>query len=352
MEVLIIDDSLEICESLSFLINGEGFEVKYFLSYQEGISYFTENKNPILFLDIHLENIRGTDILPYIKDVSPLTQVIMMTGESSVDLVIDSLKNKAIDFLNKPFSASFVKNSLKRAEEFYKIQKENNDYNQELENNIRFLNKIQNNVLFPILTTDNYSAYFLNTTQVSTPFYSIMETTDKTVLFFGIIDSAEVTAGFTALFTLSAFKEIFPYKFSAKDIIKTLNNEIYSKINIHSILANCIYINNRTLFYSKLGLQSFFIINLLTSEIESFEQRNPAIMGVIPDIEFQENTVLLNEDDIIFILDAKYIELEKISKIISEIVDISEKSFDNFKVNIRLRLENELEDFSFLLYQV
>jgi hypothetical protein len=179
-----------------------------------------------------------------------------------------------------------------------------------------------------------------------------METTDKTVLFFGIIDSAEVTAGFTALFTLSAFKEIFPYKFSAKDIIKTLNNEIYSKINIHSILANCIYINNRTLFYSKLGLQSFFIINLLTSEIESFEQRNPAIMGVIPDIEFQENTVLLNEDDIIFILDAKYIELEKISKIISEIVDISEKSFDNFKVNIRLRLENELEDFSFLLYQV
>jgi two-component system, NtrC family, response regulator len=54
-------------------------------------------------VDLRMPEINGLDVLRAICDVDPTCQVILMTGESSVDTAIEAVQLGALDYISKPF---------------------------------------------------------------------------------------------------------------------------------------------------------------------------------------------------------------------------------------------------------
>lgn len=178
-EVLIIDDSVEIGEALSVILENLGFSTRYFSSPIEGISYFESELNPIVFLDINLPGKSGLELLPMFKKISPKTQIIMVTGERDVNNIISSLSNNATDFLLKPFSIESVETSLNKAIEYYDLMKERENYQETLERDIKFGSRIQRQIIFPPRHDSNLIIDYYPVSFLSGHFYNVVDIDEK-----------------------------------------------------------------------------------------------------------------------------------------------------------------------------
>ncbi|MCF2947692.1 response regulator [Paraglaciecola aquimarina] len=68
----------------------------------------------LVYLDIDLDGTNGLDILKDIKNEHKDVAVIMCSGESSSDNVMEAIKNGANGFIVKPFNSGRVSESLKK----------------------------------------------------------------------------------------------------------------------------------------------------------------------------------------------------------------------------------------------
>ena len=75
-----------------------------------------EHKPDLIFLDIELPDMNGIDILKNIKSKQPTAFIIMVSGESTIDNVKNSLTNGAAGFIVKPFSAIKVADAMRNYE--------------------------------------------------------------------------------------------------------------------------------------------------------------------------------------------------------------------------------------------
>lgn len=75
-----------------------------------------EHKPDLIFLDIELPDMNGIDILKNIKSKQPNAFIIMVSGESTINNVKNSLSNGAAGFIVKPFSAVKVADAMKNYE--------------------------------------------------------------------------------------------------------------------------------------------------------------------------------------------------------------------------------------------
>ncbi len=66
-------------------------------------------------LDVGLPDISGTELITKIKEVNPEIEVVVLTAYRDLDTIADSFKNKAADFLNKPFEEDELLSVLSKA---------------------------------------------------------------------------------------------------------------------------------------------------------------------------------------------------------------------------------------------
>ncbi len=64
---------------------------------------YTDNMPDMIFLDIHLPNVSGLDLIPKILAADDKAHIIMLSADSSQDNVQVALKRGAKGFLTKPF---------------------------------------------------------------------------------------------------------------------------------------------------------------------------------------------------------------------------------------------------------
>lgn len=67
------------------------------------------NEIDLVVLDVVMPGIKGTKILPEIKKISPDLGIIILTGHSTKDTAIESLKGRADDYLEKPLNVNKAK---------------------------------------------------------------------------------------------------------------------------------------------------------------------------------------------------------------------------------------------------
>jgi len=104
MKILIIDDDVQLCQSLSFLLERESFDV--FLSHDgmDGLNRILENRYDVIILDMMLPILDGRQVLKEMKDREIMTPVIIMTAsEEWNDRNIDFLKD-VDQCIKKPFA--------------------------------------------------------------------------------------------------------------------------------------------------------------------------------------------------------------------------------------------------------
>ena len=102
--ILIVDDEPGIRQSLKGVFEDEGFATESASSGEECLRKITESTFDLVLLDIWLPGIDGIETLRRMRDVSPSTRVIMISGHATIATAVAATKLGAYDFIEKPFS--------------------------------------------------------------------------------------------------------------------------------------------------------------------------------------------------------------------------------------------------------
>lgn len=117
MKVLIIDDEEGIAKILSKFIQQEGHEAFSALTAQDGLDRAEVLKPDVILLDLNLPDMKGLDVLTQINERKMSAQVVMITGEGSVDSAVQAMKMGAEDYLEKPLNVEKLKIVIKKIAE-------------------------------------------------------------------------------------------------------------------------------------------------------------------------------------------------------------------------------------------
>ena len=75
-----------------------------------------ENKVDIVICDIFMPNMNGMEFLKEIRRINLNTEVIVVTGNPTIEVCVQSFEKDAIDYLIKPLTVEAILNSLGKAE--------------------------------------------------------------------------------------------------------------------------------------------------------------------------------------------------------------------------------------------
>ena len=114
-QILIVDDDPRMCDSLKVLLGNEGYEIQTRPNGQEALEAFVENDFDIALLDLMLPDINGCEIMDHIERQAPETLAILMTGQASIESAVEALRNRAHDYLRKPFEHEELLKTVRNA---------------------------------------------------------------------------------------------------------------------------------------------------------------------------------------------------------------------------------------------
>ena len=130
--ILIVDDEVEITEILADLLS-EDYECLKAGSAEDALARLSEGNFQLVISDITMPGMSGLDMIPHVKEISPETVVVMISGMQTVESAIGALRLGAFDYLMKPFDLRQVEAVVKRALEYHDLVVAKQRYENHLE---------------------------------------------------------------------------------------------------------------------------------------------------------------------------------------------------------------------------
>ena len=127
-KVLIVDDEKDICFLISEILKDENYITTSANNSDEALKEFSIFNPDLIILDVWLgnSNLDGIELLKKFKTIDLFIPIIIISGHGTVDMAVNSIKNGAYDFLEKPFNSDKLIVLSKRAIENVNLIKENN----------------------------------------------------------------------------------------------------------------------------------------------------------------------------------------------------------------------------------
>jgi len=130
--VLIVDDESGILDSLRILLKKEGYEVTAAQGGKAGLDQIRGGNFDIVLSDIRMPQVSGLDILAAVREQDPLTPVILMTAQASLQTAIGAVNAGAYYYIQKPFANDELIAILRRASDYRAVRIENKNLKQEI----------------------------------------------------------------------------------------------------------------------------------------------------------------------------------------------------------------------------
>ena len=108
-KILIVDNEIEICNLLKDFFDFIGYDSTFETNGEKVLRELESYSYDILFVDLRLDGISGIDILKKSKLVHPLSEVIIITGFGSEDTILETLRNGAFAYIQKPISFTEIR---------------------------------------------------------------------------------------------------------------------------------------------------------------------------------------------------------------------------------------------------
>jgi CheY-like chemotaxis protein len=107
-KILVVDDEKIVRDFLSRLLTLEDMEVKVAEAGAQAIAMVREEKFDIVFIDARMPQMDGLETLKELKNISPGSKYVMMTGYS-MDTLLEKTGNEKIEaFIKKPFEINEI----------------------------------------------------------------------------------------------------------------------------------------------------------------------------------------------------------------------------------------------------
>lgn len=132
-KILIIDDEIDICTSLSFALEDQ-YEVSYAVNPREGLNCLIRDNYNLVLLDLKIGFVDGINVLQEIKNLDVSIQVIIMTAYGSIMSSVDAIKKGAFTYLTKPLNLEELEIVIEQALEYQRLNETVEYLNNELKN--------------------------------------------------------------------------------------------------------------------------------------------------------------------------------------------------------------------------
>jgi DNA-binding NtrC family response regulator len=113
--VMVLDDEPGICWAFRGFLGDDGHRVSIASTAEQAIARIESDPPDVLFLDVRLPGLDGLSAMDRIKDLSPLTAVIVMTAHGTVQTAVGAVRAGAFDYLPKPFDLEQARGLVRRA---------------------------------------------------------------------------------------------------------------------------------------------------------------------------------------------------------------------------------------------
>ena len=123
--ICIVDDEPSILNTLSSILEDEGYQVSLAKSGPEALKLIRAEPPELVLLDIWMPEIDGLETLKQIRQQFPKLMVIMMSGHGSVETAVKATKLGAYDYLEKPLDLEKVTILVRNALHQRKLEEEN-----------------------------------------------------------------------------------------------------------------------------------------------------------------------------------------------------------------------------------
>jgi two-component system response regulator FixJ len=113
--VHVIDDDEAVRDSLQFLLQSHGIDVRTYDSAKAFLKNLSGLKAGCIITDVRMPEISGVELLGRLKELRVGMPVIVVTGHGDLPLAVEAMKLGAVDFLEKPFDDEVLLAAVKSA---------------------------------------------------------------------------------------------------------------------------------------------------------------------------------------------------------------------------------------------
>jgi CheY-like chemotaxis protein len=124
IRVLLVDDEERFVQNLAKLLRGRGFDVATAFDGAAGVAAVDNDaRYDVVLLDVKMPGMDGIEALGRIKEISPDTEVLMLTGHANVETGIEAMRAGALDYLMKPCDIEDLVAKINEAREVEDIRR-------------------------------------------------------------------------------------------------------------------------------------------------------------------------------------------------------------------------------------
>lgn len=132
-KILIVDDEVNLLQSLSDVLKRKGYSVATAQNGLEALGKLKERYFNIAIVDLKMPKMGGMELLEMIKERYPQTLVVILTGYGTIKSAVDAMKKGAHSYLIKPFRPDEIILIANKIMEEENLREENRFLRQELE---------------------------------------------------------------------------------------------------------------------------------------------------------------------------------------------------------------------------
>lgn len=140
--ILVVDDEVNIREALAALLESDGYEVAAASSGQKAMEALRQEEFDVVISDLRMEGPSGIDLLRWLRETAPETEVIILTAYGTVEGAVEAMKLGAYDYIAKPVDRKRLSLLIEKALEKRRLSAENRNLRRRLSIKEEFSNII------------------------------------------------------------------------------------------------------------------------------------------------------------------------------------------------------------------
>jgi DNA-binding NtrC family response regulator len=125
LDLLLVDDNAELRSDMASYFSRQGHRVEQAPSGEQALSLLERQAFDVLVLDMMMPGMSGLDVLKELQARGAECEVVVLTGEATVESAVEAMKLGAREFLTKPISLKELDRLVRKSHETGALRKEN-----------------------------------------------------------------------------------------------------------------------------------------------------------------------------------------------------------------------------------